>query len=262
MSPSTGIKENHMDESVFNPQSKLKRTSPVYGPMALVMIFLVVILVMSLFFRVSEIEVVNASDYSDQEIIVASGIEEGVNLFFVDRFSAASMIFADLPYMDTVSIRRQLPNKIVIQAEGSAPAAYMLLDEEYWFMDRNGRMLGTTSALRAESYPEVRSIEPITVLAGEDMIVEGQNTVRLAYVSELLNALTGEGLIDGVSWIDVKDPYNPSIYYDSRLTIYFGELENTAFKAALLKDVLTKLAADDSGSLSYGGGSAWTFSPD
>ena len=49
-----------MDESVFNPQSKLKRTGPLYGPLALVLIFLVVVLVMSLFFRVSEIEVVNA----------------------------------------------------------------------------------------------------------------------------------------------------------------------------------------------------------
>ncbi len=251
-----------MDESVFNPRSKLKRTSPFYGPLALILLFLIIILVMSLFFRVSEIEVINASDYTDQEIIVASGIEKGVNLFFVDRFSAASKIFASLPYMDTVSIRRQLPKKIVIQAEGSAPAAYMMLDGEYWFLDRNGRALGVTTVLKAEAYPEIRSLETITVLPGEDMIVEGENTIRLRYIGELLNALTGEGLADKVSWIDLKDPNNPSIYYDGRLTVYFGELENTAFKAALLRDVLTKLASDDSGSLYYGGGSAWTFSPD
>ena len=226
------------------------------------LIFLVAILVISLFFRVSEIEVINASDYTDQEIIVASGIEEGVNLFFVDRFSAASMIFADLPYMDTISIRRQLPNRIIIQAEGSAPAAYMMLDGEYWFLDRNGRALGVTTALKAEAYPEIRSLETITVIPGEDMIVEGENTIRLSYIGELLNALTGEKLIDRISWIDVKDPANPSVYYDGRLTVYFGEMENTLFKAALLNDALTKLAPDDTGSLYYAGGSAWTFSPD
>ena len=251
-----------MDESVFNPQSKLKRASPFYGPLALVLIFLVVILAMSLFFRVSEIVVINASDYTDEEIIVASGIEKGVNLFFVDRFSAASMIFADLPYMDTVSIRRQLPNRIVIQAEGSAPAAYMILGDEYWFVDRNGRALGETTALKAETYPEIRSLETITVIPGEDMIVEGENILRLKYVGELINALMGQGLIDKVSWIDLKDPSNPSVYYDGRLTVYFGEMEDTPFKAALLEDVITKLAPDDSGSLSYAGGSAWTFSPD
>ena len=251
-----------MDESVFNPQSKLKRTSPFYGPLALVLIFLVVVLAMSLFFRVSEIEVVNASDYTDSEIITASGIEKGVNLFFVDRFSAASMIFADLPYMDTVSIRRQLPNRIVIQAEGSAPSAYMVFEGEYWFLDRNGRALGVTTALKAETYPEVRSLEAITVIPGEEMVVEGENILRLKYLGELINALIGQGLIDKVSWIDLKDPSNPSVYFDGRLTVYFGEMENTLFKAALLEDVTSKLAPDDSGSLSYGGGSAWTFSPD
>ena len=81
-----------MDESIFNPQKKLKRTGFYYGPMALVMMFLVAVLIMSLFFRVSEIEVVNASDYSDREIVAASGIEKGVNLFFVDRFSGSLVV--------------------------------------------------------------------------------------------------------------------------------------------------------------------------
>ena len=138
----------------------------------------------------------------------------------------------------------------------------MILDDEYWFLDRNGKALGVTTALKAEIYPEVRSLEVITVIPGEDMIVEGENILRLRYAGELLNALIGQGLIDKVSWIDLKDPANPSVYFDGRLTVYFGEMENTLFKAALLEDVLLKLAPDDSGSLSYGGGSAWTFSPD
>ena len=104
--------------------------------------------------------------------------------------------------------------------------------------------------------------QTITVIPGEDPVVEGENIERLKYAGDLLNALGGQGLIGKVSWIDLKDPANPSIYYDGRLTVYFGERENTPFKAALLEDALTKLAADDSGSLAYGGGSAWTFSPD
>ncbi len=251
-----------MDESVFNPQSKIKRQRAAYGPLALVMIFLVAILVMSLFFRVSVIEVINASDYSDSEIVAASGIEKGVNLFFVDRFSAASMIFANLPYMDTVSIQRQLPNRIIIQAEGSAPAIYMRLDDEYWLLDRNGKMLGTTSALKAEIYPEIRSLEPITAMENMDMIVEGVNVARLAYTGELVTALQGEGLLPKVAWIDVKDASNPSIYYDGRLTVYYGAMEDTPYKTALLKDAISKLTADDSGTLTYAGGNTWTFSPD
>ena len=251
-----------MDESVFNPRAKIKRQGLYYGPMALVMLFLVAVLVISLFFRVSEIEVVNASDYSDREIISASGIEKGVNLFFVDRFSAASMIFADLPYMDTISIRRELPNKIVIQAEGSAPAVYLRLDDEYWLLDRKCKMLGVTTAPKAEAYPEVRSLEPLTAMENMEMIVEGPNVERLAYAGELITALQGEGLLERVAWIDVKDSSNPSVYYDDRITAYFGAREDTSFKAALFRDALGKLAPDDSGTLYYNGGNEWTFSPD
>ena len=250
------------DESVFNPRSKVKRTSAAYGPLTLVMIFLVAVLVMSLFFRVDKIEVINASDYSDQEIIAASGIEKGVNLFFVDRFSAASMIFADLPYMDTVSITREMPDKIIIQAEGSAPAAYLRLDDEYWFIDRNGKMLGDTTAMKAAGYPEVRNLEPLTTMTGVEMIVEGINESRLAYTAELITALQGEGLISKIAWIDVKDPTNPSVYYDGRLTFYYGEREDTAFKTALLRSAVEQMSPDDSGTLRYAGGSTWTFSPD
>lgn len=249
-------------EMEFNQHNRVKRRSPWYGPMVLVLLFFVVILIMSLAFRVSKIEVINASEYTDEEIINASGVERGANLFFVDRFKAASMIFSDLPYMDTVSITRQLPNKIIIQAEGSAPAAYMVLDEDYWLMDRSGKMLGTTDALTAEKYPEVRSLEPMTALEGENMLVEGTDAERLAVLQTILSALKAEGVSDLVAWIDLKDPTNPSLRYDDRLTVYLGSEGDMLYCIALLKNVVSQLAAEDAGTLYYNTGSAWTFSPD
>ena len=230
--------------------------------MVLVLLFFVVILIMSLAFRVSRIEVINASEYSDEEIINASGVERGATLFFVDRFKAASMIFSDLPYMDTVSITRQLPNKIIIQAEGSAPAAYMKLDEEYWVLDRSGKMLGVTDMLTAQKYPEIRSLEPMTVLEGEEMLVEGTDAERLAVMQTILPALRAEGMDSLVEWIDLKDPANPALRYDNRLTAYLGAEGDMSYRIALLKNVVSQLAAEDAGTLYYTNGNAWTFSPD
>lgn len=251
-----------MDESVFNPRAKVKRRNMAYGPLTLVLLFLAAILVMSLFFRVDQVEVVNASDYTDEEIITASGIEKGANLFFVDRFSAASMIFSDLPYMDTVSITRELPDKIIIQAEGSAPAVYMVIDGEYWFVARNGKTLGITNDLEAAGYPELRNLEPLAAMEGTEMMVEGVNVQRLEYATQLIEALQGEGLLSQVTWIDVKDASDPSLSYEGRLTVYLGAMEEIPMKVALLKDAVSQLGADDTGILTYTGGSAWGFSPD
>lgn len=251
-----------MEESVFNPRAKVKRSSMAYGPLTLVLLFLAAVLAVSLLFRVDTVEVINASDYTDEEIIAASGIEKGANLFFVDRFSAASMIFSDLPYMDTVSIIRQLPDKIIIQAEGSAPVAYMVIDGEYWFVDRHGKTLGITNDLGVAGYPELRNLEPLAAVEGTEMTVEGINVQRLEYVKQLLEALQGEGLLSLISWIDMKNPDNPSLYYDNRLTVYLGAMEEMSMKVALMKDAVHQLADDDTGILTYTGGSAWAFSPD
>ena len=123
-------------------------------------------------------------------------------------------------------------------------------------------MLGVTSAAKAEIYPEVRNLEPLTAMENMEMIVEGPNVERLAYAAELITALQGEGLLGSVAWIDVKDSSNPSFYYGGRLTVYFGSLEDTPRKAALFRDALTKLTEDDSGTLRFNGGSDWIFSPD
>ena len=251
-----------MSSETENTTKKVRRGSAWLGPLALVLLFLVGMLILSLFFRVSSIEVVNASEYSDEEIIQASGIDKGANLFFVDRFKAASMIFSDLPYMDTVSIRRQLPGKIIIQAEGSAPVAYMTLDEEYWLLDRFGKTLGTVSQTEAEKHPEIRSLEPYTVIAGTEMLVEGDNEERLAYYLELLTPLQAEGMLPYIQWIDLKNVSNPSLRLDGRITVYLGTRENMDYKIALLRDVTEKLSRDDTGTLYYASGNTWTFSPD
>lgn len=249
-------------KSEFSRFNKVKRRSPWYGPMALILLFFIVILFMSLAFRVSKIEVINASEYSDSEIITASGIERGANLFFVDRFKAASMIFSDLPYMDTISITRQLPNKIIIQAEGSAPAAYLKLDDAYWLLDQKGKMLGTTDSLTADQYPEIRSLTPMSAVEGEEMLVEGTDAERLSVMQEIIPALKAEDMEELIDWIDLKDPANPSVRYDSRLTAYLGSEGEMSYRVALLKNAISQLAEDDTGTLTYGGGNSWTYSPD
>ena len=138
----------------------------------------------------------------------------------------------------------------------------MVLDEDYWLMDRSGKMLGTTDALTAGKYPEVRSLEPVTALEGENMLVEGTDAERLAVLQTILSALKAEGVADLVAWIDLKDPTNPSLRYDDRLTVYLGSEGDMLYRIALLKNVVSQLAAEDAGTLYYNTGSAWTFSPD
>ncbi len=102
------------------------------GPMMFFLVIVAVIFVMSVFFRVSDIQVEGNTHYTDEEIIRAIDIEEGDNLFFFDRFAALSRVFAKLPYVEEVSVERKLPNKVTITVKESQALAYIVLGDEDW----------------------------------------------------------------------------------------------------------------------------------
>ena len=76
------------------------------GPIVFFLVIVAMIFVMSVFFRVTDIQVEGNEQYTDEEIIKAGVIEKGDNLFFFDRIAATSRVFAKLPYIEEVSVER------------------------------------------------------------------------------------------------------------------------------------------------------------
>ena len=71
-----------------------------------------------LFFKTQNFVVSGNRRYTEQEIIDSTGVEIGDNMFLLNKFAISSQITAQLPYIETVSIRRSLPDTLVITVEG------------------------------------------------------------------------------------------------------------------------------------------------
>ena len=106
------------------------------------------------------------SYYTAEEVQLASGIVEGDNLFFINRFSVVSRIFTRLPYVEDVSISRYLPNKVVLTISESQALAYVSYEGEPWVIDRSCRMLTQAGADVTSTLIEVRGITPMTAEVG------------------------------------------------------------------------------------------------
>lgn len=246
----------------YQIQSKKRRRSPWILPLMVMIVLAIVIIIVSLFYRVRDIQVVNGTDYADGQIVEASGIELGANLFFINRFQAASMIFSSLPYVEAVTIEQEAPSTILIYVQGSAPVGYVELDDELWLMDRRGKVLEKVTPETAERFVHVRGVTPISPIPGELMVSDEAGMARLQYALALLDSLTAENLVGKVEWIDMKDVADPQMIYDERLTVNLGPNEEVPYKMALFADVVQKLSAGDRGTLRYTGGTSWTYSPD
>ncbi len=251
-----------MAEEYSGSQGRVRTGSAWRAPLALVLLFAVAVIFMSLFFRVARIEVVNASEYTDEQVVEASGIEMGANLFFIDRFSVASLIFSGLPYVETVHIQRELPNTVVIQIVGTAASAYVTVGNDIWLMDRQGKLLEAVDESQTEGLPYIQGLSPASPVEGEVMVVDGEDSARLEYAMALLDAFTAEGILDKVSWVNLEDVQDPSMEYEGRLTVYLGPNEEVPRKIAQFENVLSQLSEGDTGILRFTGGTSWTYSPD
>lgn len=224
-----------------------KKRSPLFAPLSFIIICAALVFGMSVFFRVSNIEVTGNSLYSSQEIIDASGIENGDNLFFINRFSAVSRIFTKLPYVSEATISRHLPNRIVISVTESQAAAYLTTDDGAWAVDSSGKVLSkvedTAGLIRVDG------LTPIAPTVGQTIAAGGADAPKVTYLTEILGQMSSLGMTGDVTEIDMSNVGNPTFQYLGRFTVKLGADSDVDYKFQLLLSAVAKLEPGDSGTL-------------
>lgn len=225
------------------------RRSALYGPLALTLLTVAAVIFLSLFFRVSIIQIENDTVYTDEEILAASGLEKGVNLLFINNFSSVSSIYATMPYVESVSLRRSMPSKIILEVTGSEAVACVSFGDDYWLINPNGKLLEKIDAKEAENFIRVEHMEPLQPVAGEIMQVSESDQGKDAYLYELLNAFQKRGLSKMIDWVDLEDLADPQFGYEGRFTVHLSGAEDMALRLTLAESAINQLASGDAGEL-------------
>lgn len=240
---------------------RVRRRSSFNGPLVFFFLVIGIIFVMSVAFRVSDIQVLGNSHYTDQEIINAIDIEEGDNLFFFDRFGAISRAFAKLPYIEAVHIERSLPNRVLIEVTESKAIAFILLGDELWTMDRNCKILGKAAEGEEGTMIPVIGIDPGTLLIGEPLTTADGDESVPEHLSEILYQLQQRGMAVYAKEIDFSDPDCVELEYTDFFTVILGDKYATERKFGLLLAGLSQLTDGDAGIIDVSDGASVHFSP-
>lgn len=238
-----------------------RRRSSFSGPLMFVVAIVAAIFVMSVFFRVSDIQVKGNVHYTAEEIIRASAIEEGDNLFFFDRIAAISRALSKLPYIEDVAVERRLPNKVIITVEESSALAYLELGEEQWTLDHRCKVLGKAAEGETDALIPVVGIRPGTLMIGEQMETEDQDREQVEYLAAVLDQIEARGLTENVTQIDFSNPKSPEFQYRDRYTVVLGGEEGLEHKFGMFVTVLEKLKPGDVGVINVSDGVTAHFSP-
>lgn len=201
----------------------------------------------AVFFRVENIEVNGHSAYTAEQIIGAAEVEQGDNLFAVNKFKVMRQIISRLPYVDEISVSRRLPNTLVINVVECVPAAAIQGSDAWWIIDTKGKILERTDETRAAEFPPLTGLTPDNPVVGKQLeVAEGEEN-KLASLEKLFGALAARGMTDQAESFDLTAINFIKMGYGGRFTVKIPM--NTDFNQAtkILEAAIAALEETDRG---------------
>lgn len=196
----------------------------------------------TVFFQVNTFEIHGVENYSEDAVIIASGIELGQSILLVDKGKVASRINTRLPYVQSVQIKRRLPGTVVITVtEGKAAASVRSEYDEYWLIDDKGKLMEQVNEDRAASVTQISGVSALLPVAGDQIRLSQEDQQRLDVALELLQQLERYDLAGQIVSIDVTQLYNIVMYYTDQFEIQLGSTEELDYKIKYLAYALESL---------------------
>jgi len=234
----------------------------IFSTLSFIVICAALGLGMSVFFRVSNIEVNGASHYSESDVIAASGIKNGDNLMFLNRQDIQEKIYSKLIYIGTVRVSRKLPNTVVIDVDESGTVACVDTDSGKWLIDKNCRLLEPFDASGDNgTCISVVGLSGVKPAKGNTLNVADEDKPKEAYLAAILAAMSNGNVLADVSSVDMSNVSNAQFKYMGRFTVKLGKNENLDYKLGLLPGVTAKLGSEDSGTIDLSQDKKAQFSP-
>ncbi len=254
-----------------------------------VAIVLALVLGMSIFFKVENVQVTGTMNYTPWDILQASGIQTGENLITLNRAAAGGKILQKLPYVDSVRVGIQLPDTVNIEiVEEDVYYAVEASDSSWWLMDDSGKILDKTNAALAADHTRIigvklenpvpgqqaRAAEKIpettegedgdsTQSSGEASNTQPPVTVyeseRLDAAITVLKCLESNGVLGGVKELNVTELGNITMQYGNQYLVELGDTSQMAKKIGAMWDTIQQHGESyQSGTLDV----SFTFWPD
>ena len=229
-------------------KSRKKRGGRVFTFLLVLIMIGVIVASVTMFFQTNEIVVTGVSKYTAEEIIEASGLNVGDNLFAVNKFEVERRIKEQYPYVGAVEIRRRLPDTFLFTVTERVPVAYLDVGEQRWILDKHAYLLEPLSIAESVPYLQVVSeSEAVEPHSGERLVLPEEGAVNA--LESVMDGLSNLEMIVEVGQINVTRLYQLTFLYQNRLQVQLGNAEKMEKKLRLFETILVELDATDRGVL-------------
>ncbi len=200
------------------------------------------IMCFTVLFPIKNITVSGSEIYTKKEIKEACQIKLGDNLFAVSQSKTQAALQKNLPYIDEVEIKRDLPDTLILAVTDAVEYACYNVEGKYFVVSDKGNILA--------EYDE----KPENVF---EIIANGVNCevgTKVQYENEgddeLINIIIDNLNLQGISInsVDVTNSLKITVRVENRFDVNLGTNENIDKKIAHLKGMIESIG-DRSGSI-------------
>ncbi|MBQ8209960.1 MAG: FtsQ-type POTRA domain-containing protein [Clostridia bacterium] len=201
------------------------------------------VLVTFVFFKIETIQVVSVSGdskvsdyYTADEIINASEIDIGDNMFRLSADKISAEIQQELPYIGSVTIKRKIPSTLNIVVEDTSPAYGIESNGSFILLNSNYKVLGIEDYL-PQGAAKIVGVEFSSLDHGKTAVFADESDANR--FRTLVDSCAQGGLTN-ITKYDIENIANINVVINSRITIIFGTMTDLTEKLSLALKTMNK----------------------
>ena len=219
---------------------QVQRNRRIFASFVLLTVVLISVVILSLtvFFKIDTIKVKGDSRYDTSQIIEASGIVKGKNLFLISVSSSQESITEKLPYISKAVITRRLPSSVIIEIESTDAVFCFNTGSGYALTDPDGKVLELVSE---DKIPENAAVINASgaYFAETGQTIKADDEDEWTLLKTVFSAVKESGIKD-VTEINVVSQSNIYLVYQNRFNLKLGTTNELVYKLKSAVEIIKK----------------------
>ena len=213
------VKKQAKKPLTYGEARRRRRNRNLLAACAVVLVLSIgIVLSFTVLFKIKTIEITGDLPYTQEEMLAAFGRKAGDNLFSFKAQNTQQAMTAALPYLESVTVNRRLPDKVELVAT-AAVETYMLNSNAGWLV-----LSASFKVLRIEAQPPTGLVLVLGADA-ENPATGAPLALTDAEKQQALRTLTqtiGAQGFPSISEIDITNALELSFLYDNRIRVLLG----------------------------------------
>lgn len=224
---------------------KIRKKRMISGLISFFILSLVVlaILCVTVFFPIERVTVTSSKKYTPQQVVDAAGITQDTNLIVVSENKLTEKIREKLPFVDSIKLKRDFPNHLIISVNDAKEYAVIKKGGEYYTISKKGYVL-----CKYSEKPE----NILEIICGKKNLTLGKmaelsSKSEVSAVENIVTYLNQKSI--PTDYVDVSDSLNLEVKICGRFIVNFGTSANLDKKIAHLDGMVKKIDQEKTGKI-------------